>query len=194
MNSRKMAIIALVVVAALVFAPLCAEQSDAATSEDISLTLPDPSSGVVEVSVGNGGSQSSSYTPVTATPDKWDNVKRSELTYELLIYSFADSDGDGIGDLRGVMSKLDYIEALGATAIWLSPVHPADSYHGYDVTDYTAVNPDYGTMEDFDRFLAEALGVPRGDVRLISGQTARLKRFALPLSPAEAQARLAQLC
>ncbi len=58
MNSRKMSIIALAVVAALVFAPLCAEQSDAATSEDISLTLPDPSSGVVEVSVGNGGSQS----------------------------------------------------------------------------------------------------------------------------------------
>lgn len=58
MNSRKMAIIALAVVAALALAPLCAEQSDAATSEDISLTLPDPSSGVVQVTVGNGGSQS----------------------------------------------------------------------------------------------------------------------------------------
>ena len=58
MNFRKMSIIALAVVAALVFAPLCAEQSDAASEKDISLTLPDPSSGVVEVSVGNGGSQS----------------------------------------------------------------------------------------------------------------------------------------
>lgn len=105
---------------------------------------------------GDSGGSSSSFTAITAVLDPWDNIKRSELTYEVLIYSFADSNGDGIGDLRGVMSKLDYIEALGATAIWLSPVHPSDSYHGYDVTDYTAINPAYGTMEDFEALVAAA--------------------------------------
>ena len=55
--------------------------------------------------------------------------------YLLLFYSFSFSDGDGMGDFRGIMQKLDYIESLGATALWLSPIHPADSYHGYDVID-----------------------------------------------------------
>ncbi len=104
----------------------------------------------------SGGGDLAKYTVQTAQPDEWDGVKRSATTYQLLVYSFADSDGDGMGDFRGIISKLDYIESLGATAIWLSPIHPADSYHGYDVIDYTAVNPDYGTMADFEALVAAA--------------------------------------
>ncbi|MEO5247424.1 alpha-amylase SusG, partial [Bacteroides ovatus] len=71
-------------------------------------------------------------------------------------YSFADSDGDGYGDLNGVTQKLDYLNQLGVKALWLSPIHPCMSYHGYDVTDYTKVNPQLGTESDFDRLVTEA--------------------------------------
>lgn len=93
---------------------------------------------------------------LTATPDTWDNQKRADISYQLLVYSFADSDGDGCGDFNGVTSKLDYLQQMGVGAIWLSPIHPAMSYHGYDVTDYTTVNPQYGTMADFERLVTEA--------------------------------------
>jgi glycosidase len=73
---------------------------------------------------------------------------REGVMYEVFVRSFRDSNGDGIGDLRGVIEGLDYIQSLGATIIWLMPIHPSPSYHGYDVTDYYAVNPDYGTMDD----------------------------------------------
>lgn len=75
--------------------------------------------------------------------------------YEVFVYSFYDSDGDGVGDLRGLTEKLDYIEDLGCNGIWMMPVMPASSYHKYDVKDYTAIDPEYGTMEDFDAFMAE---------------------------------------
>lgn len=70
--------------------------------------------------------------------------------------SFADVDGDGVGDFRGLTSKLDDLVELGVNGLWLMPIHPSPSYHGYDVTNYRAVNPDYGTEADFDGFLAEA--------------------------------------
>lgn len=82
--------------------------------------------------------------------------KQGDITYQLLIYSFADSDGDGIGDFNGIRSRLDYLDALGVSAIWLSPAHPADSYHGYDVQDYSTVNPKYGTEEDFKALIDAA--------------------------------------
>lgn len=94
--------------------------------------------------------------------DKWEipsysaGEKQGNISYQLLIYSFADSDGDGIGDFNGIKSKLDYLDALGVSAIWLSPAHPADSYHGYDVQDYSAVNPKYGTEADFKALLDAA--------------------------------------
>jgi len=75
--------------------------------------------------------------------------------YEIFTGSYCDSDGDGIGDLNGIASKLDYIQALGADGIWLTPVSPSPSYHKYDVTDYTDIDPDFGTLADFDA-LAEA--------------------------------------
>ena len=68
--------------------------------------------------------------------------------YEVFVRSFQDSDGDGVGDLRGVTQRLDYLADLGIGGIWLMPIHPSPSYHGYDVADYRDVNPEYGTMED----------------------------------------------
>ena len=82
--------------------------------------------------------------------------KQGHISYQILIYSFADSDGDGIGDFKGIASKLDYLDALGVSAIWLSPAHPADSYHGYDVTDYNALNSKYGTEADFKDLIDKA--------------------------------------
>lgn len=76
--------------------------------------------------------------------------------YEIFVRSFADSNGDGIGDLKGVISKLDYLEDLGIKGIWLMPINPSPSYHGYDVTDYYAIHPEYGTMDDMKQLVSEA--------------------------------------
>ena len=75
--------------------------------------------------------------------------------YEIFVYSFCDSDGDGIGDLKGVTSKLDYLQMLGIQGIWLMPIHPSTSYHKYNVSDYYAIDPDYGTMADFEELIAQ---------------------------------------
>ena len=98
---------------------------------------------------------------VVANPDSFDGTKRSSTTYQLLIYSFADSNGDGIGDFKGIQNKLEYLDGLGVTGIWMSPAHPSDSYHAYDVTDYYAVNPLYGTEQDFKNLIdaAHAKGI-----------------------------------
>ncbi len=89
---------------------------------------------------------------ITAPTFDW----KSALTYEIFVQSFADSDGDRIGDLKGITQKLDYLDQLGVEAIWLMPIHPSPSYHKYDVVDYKAIHPDYGTMNDFKEMLAEA--------------------------------------
>lgn len=81
--------------------------------------------------------------------------------YEVFVYSFYDSDGDGIGDLSGLTEKLDYINDgdaatdtdLGCDGIWLMPIMPSTTYHKYDVTDYCAIDTEYGTMEDFEAFV-----------------------------------------
>ena len=75
--------------------------------------------------------------------------------YEIFVYSFCDSDGDGIGDLQGVISKLDYLQQLGINGIWFMPIHPSTSYHKYNVSDYYAIDPQYGTMADFEQLIAE---------------------------------------
>ena len=76
--------------------------------------------------------------------------------YEIFVRSFRDSNGDGIGDFNGITEKLDYLHSLGVKGLWLMPINPSPSYHGYDVTDYYAVNSDYGTMDDFKHLLEEA--------------------------------------
>ncbi len=76
--------------------------------------------------------------------------------YEIFVYSYFDTDNDGIGDLNGVTEKLDYIQEMGYNGIWLMPIHPSPTYHKYDVTDYYAIDPAYGTLEDFDKLVEEA--------------------------------------
>ncbi len=87
------------------------------------------------------------------TPAARDDDYRT--TYEIFVYSFCDSDGDGIGDLNGIRSKLDYISDMGFDQIWLTPVQPSDTYHKYDVDDYRAIDPAFGTMEDYEALLQE---------------------------------------
>jgi len=84
--------------------------------------------------------------------------------YEIFVRSFRDSDGDGIGDFNGITERLDYLQSMGIKGIWLMPINPSPSYHGYDVTDYYGVNPDYGTLEDFKRLLDEA---HKRDIKII---------------------------
>ena len=92
--------------------------------------------------------------PENFVNDTWWN---DAVFYEIFVRSFYDSDGDGIGDIQGIIEKLDYLNDgnpntssdLGVTALWLMPIFPSPSYHGYDVTDYRDIHPDYGSMDDF---------------------------------------------
>lgn len=85
--------------------------------------------------------------------DWWKN----SVIYQIYPRSFMDSNGDGIGDLNGIRQKLDYLKLLGVDVLWLSPVYASpNADNGYDISDYRAIMEDFGTMEDFDAFLAEA--------------------------------------
>jgi len=82
---------------------------------------------------------------------------KSAVVYQIYPRSFCDSNGDGIGDINGITSKLGYIKELGIDVIWLSPVYKSPMFdNGYDISDYTDINPEFGTMADFDRMLKEA--------------------------------------
>lgn len=99
-------------------------------------------------------------TPVPAPVNWW----KDAVFYEIFVRSFYDSNGDGIGDFNGITAKLDYLNDgdpntntdLGITGLWLMPIFPSPSYHGYDVTDYYDVNPQYGTLDDFKNLVSEA--------------------------------------
>ena len=85
------------------------------------------------------------------------NWWQKKSVYQIYPKSFLDTTGTGTGDLRGVINKLDYIKSLGVGAIWLTPIYPSPMIdNGYDISDYTAINPLFGTMEDFDELIAEA--------------------------------------
>ena len=88
------------------------------------------------------------------TPAPW---WKSGIIFEIYPRSFQDSDGDGVGDLKGIASRLDYLQALGVDAIWLAPIFPSPQVDfGYDISDFTAIDPRYGTMADFDALVAAA--------------------------------------
>lgn len=84
--------------------------------------------------------------------------------YEIFPGTYYDSDGDGYGDLNGIIQKLDYIESLGFNGIWLTPIHNSPSYHGYDVNDYYSINPKLGTMNDYKNLVNEC---HKRDIKII---------------------------
>ncbi len=122
-------------------------------------TAPEASGAAVDFQDGATEQALSQIRALGSSPD--DNYR---TWYEIFVYSFCDSDGDGIGDLRGVTSKLDYLQQLGITGIWLMPIHPSASYHKYNVSDYYSIDPAYGTLEDFDALLA---GCRERNIRVI---------------------------
>ena len=91
---------------------------------------------------------------------------KSAVVYQIYTRSFADSDDDGIGDLQGVISKLDYLERLGINVIWLTPFYPSPNVDfGYDIADYMDVGREYGTLADYDELFREA---SRREIRVIN--------------------------
>lgn len=80
----------------------------------------------------------------------------TRVYYSVFVQSFYDTNNDGIGDLKGLIDKLDYLQDLGIGGLWLLPVHPSPAYHKYDITDYKAIHPDYGTMDDYKLLIKEA--------------------------------------
>ena len=107
-----------------------------------------------DVYIGEGSTNEISFDYGTSDLELPDDNYRNY--YEIFVYSFYDSNGDGIGDLKGVTEKLDYVADMGFNGIWLMPIFPSPTYHKYDATDYMAVDEQYGTIEDFDELIEEA--------------------------------------
>ncbi len=139
----------------------CGGENDAVESvptiKPVSATaVPDPTTEPLPTAVA----ESASLYQGTGDNPWWNDA----VFYEIFVRSFNDSDGDGVGDLNGIIEKLDYLndgdphttDDLGVTGLWLMPVMESPSYHGYDVVDYFKVDEEYGTDEDFRRLMAEA--------------------------------------
>ena len=104
---------------------------------------------------------------------KWWHEK---IGYQIYPKSFLDTNGDGVGDLTGVIEKLPYLEQLGVDILWLSPVYPSPMVdNGYDISDYENIDPRFGTLEDMDRLIAEA---KKRNIRIIQ-PTVKIKKIAL---------------
>src|ERR1700733_2385723 len=96
----------------------------------------------------------SAPAPAAPKSDPWYN---HAVIYEIYPRSFQDSNGDGVGDLNGITQRLDYLQSLGVDAIWIAPMYPSPQVDfGYDIANYTAVDPQYGSLADMDHLIAAA--------------------------------------
>ncbi len=131
-----------------------------AATDTTATSLASPSAAPVVPTIPPTITPAPSASPFPLEAGWWDNA----VCYEVFVRSFYDSDGDGVGDLNGLIEKLDYINDgdpnaqndLGASCIWLMPITESPSYHGYDVVDYYSVDKEYGTNDDFKRLIEEA--------------------------------------
>lgn len=107
--------------------------------------------------VADAEGYSTSYEEMVQVNNLEDNIIDDNYRnyYQIFPYSFCDSDGDGVGDINGIISKLDYIEDLGANGLWITPVCQSPSYHKYDVVDYYTIDEQFGTLEDYENLLKE---------------------------------------
>ncbi|MGI6644190.1 MAG: alpha-amylase family glycosyl hydrolase [Bacilli bacterium] len=110
----------------------------------------------------NVNSSSTSPYPIAKTSP--DFASNAGIGYQIQVATFADSDGDGLGDINGITAKLDYIESLNVNAIWLTPIQECESYHGYDTIDYYAIDSRFGTLNDYRRLIYEA---HKRDIRVV---------------------------
>ncbi len=115
------------------------------------------------VTYGNSSYDNINWSSTPAKTATAEDFKSVGVGYQIMVSSFADSDGDGFGDIYGITSKLDYLQALGVKALWLTPIQLSDSYHGYDITDYEMVDPKFGSS-------ASTAGVQNGGV--VTSETA----------------------
>ncbi|MDE7107577.1 MAG: hypothetical protein K2O39_04565, partial [Clostridiales bacterium] len=104
-------------------------------------------------SVGNVNRATAAALPVMKTVDGWDEMG---VGYQIFVASFCDSNNDGVGDLKGIISKLDYLKSLNVDVLWLTPIQSSNSYHGYDCYDYYSIDPKFGTNADYRRLVSEA--------------------------------------
>ena len=182
MKSRYVRTLAGILAAALVIGG-CGGTGSSVTSQDAAGNS-GTSSGAVEGSLADGGvaadgeaagesvsagGDAGEQAAETSASEPWEDNPLQIIDdnyrtyYEVFVYSFCDSDGDGIGDLQGLISRLDYINDgddatdtdLGCNGIWLMPVNPSPTYHKYDVADYYGIDETYGTLDDFETLLAE---------------------------------------
>ena len=114
---------------------------------------------VTKDKTGKYDSQTQPITDTTfttgATPTA-EAFKSLGVGYQVFVPSFRDSNGDGLGDLRGIIDSLDYLDDLGVQVLWLTPIQQSDSYHGYDISDYFAVDPKFGTADDYRELIYKA--------------------------------------
>lgn len=144
------------------------ENPGAVGSETQEQAAKDVPGGTDAADSGEGSSDAGEQAAETSAAELWENNPLQIIDdnyrtyYEVFVYSFCDSDGDGVGDLQGLISRLDYINDgddetdtdLGCNGIWLMPVNPSPTYHKYDVADYYAIDEEYGTLEDFKELIA----------------------------------------
>ena len=129
----------------------CDNNTNTPTTDDYDDMFEEPTPTVEEETISLEGYKEENYVF-----DENSSNENGSVCYEIFVRSFYDYDGDGIGDFLGVKEKLPYLKDLGVKTLWLMPIHQSPSYHGYDVVDYYGVNPEYGTMEDFEALVSQA--------------------------------------